>query len=57
MRIHTPLCPKCGEPAKGTVERLAGRADFDREPHPGIDVEYSGWTEVWWGRATNHAGG
>ncbi len=48
MKLHTPFCPECGEPATGTFERLIGRADFDREPRPDGEVEYSGWTEVWW---------
>ncbi|MBN2561560.1 MAG: hypothetical protein JXQ75_11580 [Phycisphaerae bacterium] len=48
MKLHTPLCPDCGEPAKGTLEHLTGRADFDGEPGPGVDVDYGGWTEIWW---------
>ena len=48
MRLHTPMCPQCGEPANGTLECLSGRADFNIEPGPGIDVDYGGWTEIWW---------
>jgi hypothetical protein len=47
MKLHKPICPECGEPANGTVERLSGRADFSP---PGADgtTEYTGWTEIWW---------
>ena len=48
MKLHTPLCPECGEPANGTLERLTGRADFNGEPGLGVDVDYGGWTEIWW---------
>jgi hypothetical protein len=48
MKLHKPLCPDCGEPAHGTVERLAGYAQFVGEPGPETSVEYSGWTEIWW---------
>ena len=48
MRLRTPFCPECGEPANGTVERLAGRAEFDGVPGPGIDVDFSGSTDIWW---------
>jgi len=48
MRLHMPLCPECGKPANGTLERLTGRADFDGVPGPGTDVEHGGWTDIWW---------
>ena len=48
MILHTPHCPACGEPAIGTLERLTGRSDFANDPGPGVDVDYSGWTEVFW---------
>lgn len=48
MKLSVPLCPECGLPARGTVERLSGVAEFDREPGPDVDVEYSGRTDVWW---------
>ena len=48
MKLHEPLCPECGEPAKGTLEQLSGRADFNIDPGPGVDVDYGGWTEIWW---------
>ena len=48
MKLHTPSCPECGEPANGTLEHLTGRADFNIEPGLGIDVDYGGWTEIWW---------
>jgi hypothetical protein len=48
MKVHTPLCPECGESARGTVERLGGCAQFAGEPNADTPVEYSGWTEIWW---------
>jgi hypothetical protein len=48
MKLHKPTCPECGEPARGTVERLCGCAEFAGEPGPDTPVEYSGWTEIWW---------
>ena len=48
MKIHQPQCPECGEPARGTLERLCGCAEFAGEPGPDTPVEYSGWTEIWW---------
>lgn len=57
MKLATPACPECGGPARGTVERLAGVAEFyDRADG---EVEYSGWTDVWWDEqktVTNEAG-
>ncbi len=47
MKIHRLLCPQCGEPAIGTVERLSGRAEFTPVADDGT-TEYSGWTEIWW---------
>lgn len=49
MKLNIPFCPECGEPARGTVERLSGVATFDCEP-TGRDqhVEYSSSTEIWW---------
>jgi hypothetical protein len=32
MKLHIPLCPTCGAPARGTVERLCGVAEFGKEP-------------------------
>ena len=48
MKLHTPLCPECGEPAHGTVERLCGHAAFAGVPGADAQVDYSGWTEIWW---------
>lgn len=48
MVLKDPFCPECGEPANGTLERLSGRADFDKVPGHGVDVEFGGWTEVCW---------
>ena len=47
MKLHKPLCPECGEPAHGTVERLSGYAQFTPLKEDG-STEYSGWTEIWW---------
>ncbi len=47
MKLHKPHCPECGELAIGTLERLAGRAEFTPVADDGT-TEYSGWTEVWW---------
>ena len=48
MKLHTPLCPECSEPAHGTVERLSGYAAFAGVPGTDSQVDYSGWTEIWW---------
>lgn len=48
MKLHIPRCPECGEPARGTLERLHGCAEFTQPPANGQSVEYSGRTEVWW---------
>ena len=48
MRLSDPLCPECGEPACGTVERLSGYAEFLGVPGTDDEIEYSGWTEIWW---------
>ena len=29
MKLEKPLCPECGEPAVGTLERLKGCAQFE----------------------------
>lgn len=48
MKLHIPNCPKCGEPARGTLELLIGRADLDPHADGGDAFEYSGWTEIFW---------
>ncbi len=48
MKLHTPLCPECGAPAQGTLERISGRADFNIDPGPDVEVEYGGETDIWW---------
>lgn len=48
MKLHTPMCPDCGEPAHGTLERLTGYAQFDGVPTTDNDVNWGGWTEIWW---------
>ncbi len=46
MKLETRACPECMAPARGTVERLAGVAEFTEQRHG--SVEYSGYTDVWW---------
>jgi hypothetical protein len=48
MKLHVPLCPTCGAPAHGTVERLSGVAEFGEVPAPDGEVDYFGETEVCW---------
>jgi hypothetical protein len=49
MKVHQPCCPECGSPAIGTLERLSGVAMFgEGVAAPDLDVEYSGWAEIWW---------
>ena len=38
----------CGEPARGTVERLSGVAEFKQPPAPQGQAEYNDYPEVWW---------
>ncbi len=47
MTLETPICPKCGQPAIGTVERLRGIATFVGNPNDGA-VEYTGETKLDW---------
>lgn len=47
MILKTPLCPKCGRPALGTVEALAGVAEFEECENLFIR-KHSGYTRVWW---------
>ena len=51
MIFEIPRCPTCGELARGSIERLAGCAEFDWEEVPGQAV-YSGYTDVWWDEQT-----
>ncbi len=44
MKLETRACPECMAPARGTVERLAGVAEFTDQQHG--SVEYSGYTDV-----------
>ena len=50
MTLETPTCPKCGQPATGTVERVEVVAQFDGDPSKGA-VEHTGntETEIDWG--------
>jgi len=46
MKITPSKCPKCGEPVRGTVERLTGCAQlFENEDGT---FEYDGTTDIWW---------
>lgn len=47
MRLDSPLCPECGEPAIGTLDTIQGVAMFDGDPSKGL-VEYSGGTKISW---------
>lgn len=42
-----PLCPTCGKPAIGTLERLEAIARFD-DGQTGPEYTYSGFTDVLW---------
>ncbi len=46
MRFSPIRCPECGQTARGTVEVLAGCAEF--EVRGDGEAVYSGYTEVWW---------
>jgi hypothetical protein len=46
MKITPSKCPECGEPVRGTIERLMGCAQvFEKEDGT---FEYDGWTDIWW---------
>lgn len=47
MKFKRLNCPQCGDPAEGTVERLAGVSLFS-EPDEHGAVEYEGETRIWW---------
>ena len=47
LRLHTPKCPECGEPARGSSDFIPGIALFDGDPRSGR-VDYVGETEVLW---------
>ena len=46
MRFDPLFCPECGEMARGTVETVAGVAEFDIADDG--SVTYSGYTDIWW---------
>lgn len=48
MIFGTPVCPECGLPAYGAVERIPGVALLAEVPGPGKDVEWAGETKVEW---------
>lgn len=50
MKLLTPTCPECGATARGSVERVPGRADLDIAPDG--TTQYEGWTEIWWDEQT-----
>ncbi len=39
MKLSIPFCPECGEPARGTVERLSGVAELRPQLWTGFDSE------------------
>ena len=50
MILDPARCPECGQPPRGTVERVAGCAEFimpEDGEEAGFDFQYSGYTEVW----------
>jgi hypothetical protein len=47
VKLHTPICPQCGKPAKGSSDFIPGTALFDGDPSEG-PVQYYGETEVHW---------
>lgn len=47
LRLHTPTCPECGEPARGSSDFIPGIALFDGDPRSGR-VDYVGETKVLW---------
>ena len=42
-----PICPECGEPARGTLEVVQGVALVDPDPETGKPV-YAGETDIDW---------
>jgi hypothetical protein len=47
MKFDEPKCPECGDPPRGTIERLQGVAELFPEDAENT-FEYSGTTDVWW---------
>lgn len=47
MQFIPPACPQCGQPPKGTIERLLGLALLDVDEETG-SAQYGGETELWW---------
>jgi len=47
MKFVKPRCPKCGELAVGTLEKLQGCAELDWQDEEG-NAEYSGSTDIHW---------
>jgi hypothetical protein len=45
MKFDKPNCPKCGEKAKGTLEKLQACAELDWDVE---EATYSGSTDVHW---------
>ena len=56
MTLETPICPACGQPAIGTVERVRGIATFVGNPKDGA-VEYTGETKLDWDTCETVIGG
>lgn len=48
MRFDIPKCPTCGEPPEGTLESLTGLALLSRPDENSPELEYDGWTEIYW---------
>lgn len=47
MKIKIPICPECGQPAKGTLDSVLAIARFGGIAPDGV-CEYEGTTEVLW---------
>lgn len=48
MKLSTPLCPTCGEPAIGTYDKIPGIALFGDEPDENGEVHFCDQTELDW---------
>jgi len=46
MKFETPLCPQCGEAARGTLETVPGVALVDMEKDG--EAAYTGETKIFW---------
>ena len=47
MTSKIPVCPECGETARGTLERVDGVALVNEDPTTG-EIQYDGETKIDW---------